>query len=102
MNLIELISPNGRVGRRSFWLTHIIGFALLIYFAAVDERLFRGGFVLLLWPLAVNSIKRWHDRDKSGWWFLIVFVPVIGTAWAIIEKGFFPGTPGANRFGDER
>ena len=102
MNFIELISPNGRVGRRCFWLTHIICIALLVYFAAVDERFFWCGFVVLWWPLVANSIKRWHDRDKSGWWFLIVFVPFIGVAWAIIEKGFLPGTPGANRFGDER
>jgi hypothetical protein len=41
-----------------------------------------------------SDIKRRHDRDKSGWWMAILFVPIIGAIW------LFPaGTPGPNRFG---
>jgi uncharacterized membrane protein YhaH (DUF805 family) len=58
-------------------------------------------FIPLLWiGLAVN-VKRWHDRDKSGWWILINLVPVIGGLWSLIETGFLPGTRGSNRFGPD-
>ena len=50
-------------------------------------------------PAILVDIKRWHDRDKSGWWMLIALVPIIGTIWFLIELGFLAGTPGPNRFG---
>src|ERR1043166_4753359 len=28
------------------------------------------GIVLLLWIFIATSIKRLHDRDKSGWWMM--------------------------------
>ena len=46
-------------------------------------------------------VKRWHDRDKSGWWVLIGLIPVIGACWTIIECGFLKGTEGSNRFGTD-
>ncbi len=27
--------------------------------------------VTLLWVSLAVSVKRWHDRDKSGWWVLL-------------------------------
>ena len=45
-------------------------------------------------------IKRFHDRDKSGWWVLLNLVPVIGWLWALIDNGFLRGTDGPNRFGE--
>jgi uncharacterized membrane protein YhaH (DUF805 family) len=65
----------------------------------------QGIFGLLLLPIAIIGIivqiKRWHDRDKSGWWVLINFVPCIGGLWALIECGFLKGTEGPNRFGPD-
>src|SRR5680860_792339 len=56
------------------------------------------GLITLI-PAILVDIKRWHDRDKSGWWMLIVLVPIIGWIWFIVELGFLKGTPGPNRFG---
>lgn len=53
----------------------------------------------LIWVDLANSVKRWHDRDKSGWWILISIIPIVGPIWALIECGFLPGTYGNNRFG---
>jgi uncharacterized membrane protein YhaH (DUF805 family) len=47
------------------------------------------------------AVKRYHDRNKSGWWVLIVFVPVIGGLWYLIECGFLRGTPGPNNYGPD-
>jgi len=41
--------------------------------------LFSGIFALLsLIPGVIVYIKRFHDRDKSGWWVLIGLIPLIG------------------------
>ncbi len=47
------------------------------------------------------SVKRCHDRDRSGWFLLIYFIPIIGELWVSIELGFLRGTAGANRFGPD-
>jgi len=46
-------------------------------------------------------IKRCHDRDQSGWWVLLLLIPVIGFIWAIINLGILEGTRGPNRFGPD-
>ena len=55
--------------------------------------------LLILWPSICLYAKRWHDRDKSGWWSLIMFIPIIGSIWMLVELGFLRGTEGPNRFG---
>lgn len=72
------------------------------------EEMGTGGWALLalavLWGLFVFipnlavTIRRLHDTDKSGWFVLIGFIPLIG---AIVLLIFYliEGTPGPNRFG---
>jgi uncharacterized membrane protein YhaH (DUF805 family) len=106
------LSPEGRVNRKQFWLWLVLPLtAIEILLALVDVKtrnynpelsigLFSGIFALLtLIPIIIVYIKRFHDRDKSGWWVLIGLVPVIGAIWLLIELGFLKGTPGPNRFG---
>jgi uncharacterized membrane protein YhaH (DUF805 family) len=54
---------------------------------------------LFLYPSYAITTKRWHDRDKSGWWSLIMFVPLIGGIWAFVELGLLGGSDGANGYG---
>lgn len=113
-----LFNFDGRIGRLSYWLGQllliVVGFAAL----ALIANLFRfstGGvsfvilaflIVLLMILLTVMNLavasKRLHDRDKSLFWFLFIFIPIIGPLWMTIELGLLPGTPGPNRFGDPR
>ena len=44
-------------------------------------------------------VKRYHDLDKSGWWALVGFIPIVGPIWILIELAFKEGTPGDNRYG---
>jgi uncharacterized membrane protein YhaH (DUF805 family) len=57
--------------------------------------------LLTLWPALAMYTKRWHDRDKSGWWSLIILIPIIGSIWFLVELGFLRGSDGPNRFGDD-
>ena len=53
-----------------------------------------------LLPGIAVSIRRLHDVDRSGWWLLIMFIPLIG--WLVLLFWeVSPGTPGANRFGPD-
>jgi uncharacterized membrane protein YhaH (DUF805 family) len=56
-------------------------------------------FLVLIWPSLAVQVKRWHDRDKSGWMVLINFIPIVGFLWTFIECGFLDGTPGPNKYG---
>lgn len=58
-------------------------------------------FVISVWVSLATGVKRFHYRDKSGWWVLIPLVPVVGYLWYMIECGFLLGTPGPNRFGPD-
>ena len=57
--------------------------------------------VIATWISIAVAVKRYHDRNKSGWWVLIVLVPVIGGLWYLIECGFLRGTPGPNTYGPD-
>ena len=104
-----LLSFEGRIGRRSWWLW---GAAVMIGAAMYLTVVLRIAGVgkdttdllvnlLLFWPALAISVKRWHDRDKQGWWALLAFVPVVGWIWVLIENGLLRGTAGVNRFGDQ-
>ena len=110
-------SLEGRISLKQYWfyfllptlvLTFVIGALAGGFEAATDRSVGQIGgrdWIAVLWGLAIlwpgiaTQVKRWHDRGKSGWWYLINFVPVIGGIWALIETGFLPGTEGENRFG---
>ena len=106
------LSAEGRVNRKQWWLwlvlpLTVIGIVLVFidmatgrYNPEMGIGLFSSIFALLsLIPGVIVYIKRFHDRDKSGWWVLIGLIPLIGPLWLLIECGFLKGTAGPNRFG---
>lgn len=111
----------GRINRRQYWRRWMlpIGIPASILLAVIEavtgyqsgrienERGCLGAglsFLVLTpiaWPSLAVSVKRFHDRDKPGWWVLIALIPVIGVLWILVENGFLQGTVGSNRFGPE-
>jgi uncharacterized membrane protein YhaH (DUF805 family) len=57
--------------------------------------------LIFLYPALAIYTKRWHDRNKSGWWSLILIVPIIGFIWFLVECGFLRGTEGSNDYGPD-
>ncbi len=103
------LDPRGRIGRRTYWL---YGVAALLGLAAMLQMLLGIARVrvesseqfvnlLLLWPAVAVSAKRWHDRNQSGWWVLVLMIPVVGWLWTLVANGFLRGTEGPNRFGED-
>lgn len=106
----ELLTSQGRIPRSTFWKYFGCLYGAMIVVAFVSEKAelpepAKALLMCLLLPFMLIGIlvqiKRWHDRDKSGWWVLINFIPCLGGIWALIELGFLPGTAGPNRFGPD-
>ena len=110
----------GRSTRREFWLFVVIFYAGIFLmgvlanlvaglfgFAAIhSEDLFSGlfGLVVLAYVgfsfavfLAV-AVRRLHDHDKSGWLFLLSFVPLVGWIFFLIMM-LTPGNDYENSYG---
>ena len=110
-------SPEGRVNRKQWWLWLVLPLTvtgiLLVFIDMTTGNydpeagigLFSGIFALLsLIPAIIVHIKRFHDRDKSGWWVLIGLIPIIGAIWLLIRARLPQGKPGAKpvRFAGDR
>lgn len=52
-----------------------------------------------IWMYLAISAKRCHDRNYPAAMALIMFVPLLGALWALIDLGLVDGTPGPNRYG---
>jgi len=80
--------------------------AYSIFYSGTGVLLGLWWLVVLIPTVAVN-VRRLHDRDWSGWWYLgfivITFVPIVGFLAAIAYLVFMclDGTPGPNRFGPD-
>ena len=101
---------DGRIGRRTWWLWGVAAplglalyFTVLLRVVGVSPRATDVAINLgLLWPAVAVSIKRWHDRDKSGWWVLVALIPLVGWLWLLVENGLLRGDAGPNRYGEPR
>ena len=103
-----LFSFEGRLSRQPFWLYGIAALLVFVVIYALGFAMGRMGRIITLpvnllyiWVAFAIQAKRWHDRDKSGWWVLIGFIPVIGAIWSFVEAGCLRGTEGGNRFGGD-
>jgi len=64
-------------------------------------------FVIVIVPSAAVTVRRLHDRDMSGWWYLgylvASFIPLLNfiAMIAFLVIMFLDGTPGPNRYGPD-
>lgn len=98
----QYASFRGRASRPAFWwfflffglvsigglfLTYLMGSVAIYYVLMLP----------LILPFLAVAVRRLHDTGRSGWWYLLLVVPVAGIAvyvfWAL------SGQRGPNRFG---
>ncbi|MEZ5775397.1 MAG: DUF805 domain-containing protein [Hyphomicrobiaceae bacterium] len=61
------------------------------------------GLLGLWWSIAY-TVKRLHDRGKSGWWYLLMIVLsfiLVGFIWWLVECGILEGNEGPNKYGPD-
>lgn len=102
---------SGRSRRKEYWyfnLFNCIVFVFLILFAvpfSENEKpsmlplglLFAYSLVIMVPGLAV-TIRRLHDIGKSGWWYFIAFVPIVG-GLVLFVFTLLDSEPYANQWG---
>jgi uncharacterized membrane protein YhaH (DUF805 family) len=103
---------SGRARRSEYWyfalVSTIISIALSVtdYLAGLTfENSTSGpiGFVyslLVLIPCLALTVRRLHDVGKSGWFFFIALIPVIGAIWLLILF-CTEGDGGSNQYGPD-
>lgn len=96
---------DGRAGRQEFWFFFLFNLIVVIVLGFIDKMLGSAGFLGLIYALAVLlpnigvSIRRLHDTNRSGWWLLLSFIPLIGAIVLLVFMAL-EGTPGANQYGE--
>ncbi|MFD3408849.1 DUF805 domain-containing protein [Aquirufa sp. HETE-83D] len=106
----------GRARRSEFWYGILFNFLALIVANVLDNVLGTKimtdfgfelpygyvyiGYVLLTFiPFLAVQVRRLHDVGKSGWFYLIVLIPLIGFIWLLVLD-CTEGTPGPNQYGE--
>ena len=96
----------GRARRQEYWMFAFINLIIMLILNTIDRVVFSSdmpllssiyGLAILLPGIAVAA-RRLHDTDKSAWWLLLAFIPIIGVIVLIVMM-CFNSTPGENRFG---
>ena len=93
-----------RASRSEYWYFQLVLTPIYIWsqFPSNDTQILVIQLILTfgsLIPGISAGVRRLHDRDKSGWFMLISFIPILGAIFLIVmlaEKG----TPGKNKFGE--
>ena len=100
----------GRARRKEYWFYVLFYVLSIIVLAIVDNAtgtlneevglgLLSGLFVVATFvPTLAVTVRRLHDTDRSGWWVLLEFLPIIG-GLVLLVFTLLDSQPGANRFG---
>lgn len=99
---------NGRARRKEFWMFILINFlistGLQIILGMISPELMLivvGLYSLgVLIPSIAVGVRRLHDINKSGWWYFIGLVPLIGGIWLLVLFAT-EGTSGENEYGHD-
>lgn len=98
---------SGRSSRSEYWwafLAIMIGYLVLgLVSGLLGETI--GSIVILIAMLAIIlpsiaiAIRRLHDTDRSGWWYLLSLIPLV----SLVLLFFYcqKGTDGPNQYGPD-
>lgn len=112
-------SFEGRLRRADYWMKYILPILVISVVLSLVDAL--AGLMIVLddttgagigilssifaivsiWIALAAGAKRCHDRGRSGWFQLLLLLPVIGWIWLLVELCFLRGTDGENRFGPD-
>ncbi|MGI9354706.1 MAG: DUF805 domain-containing protein [Rhizobiaceae bacterium] len=107
--LRKYVTFSGRAPRQEYWM-FTLGVVILSIIAAVIDAFVFGaspesfGILGLIVSLAhllpgiAVTIRRLHDTNRTGWWILIAFVPLLGAILLLVFM-VFGSDEGDNEYG---
>lgn len=82
---------SGRASRSEYWsfvaFTFLVNLLCVVLAAVINPMFETVGLVfaaLTLIPGITVMVRRLHDTNRSGWWFFINLIPLIGFIWFVI------------------
>ena len=98
----KYIDFSGRARRSEYWWYALFSFAVQAVVSVIDRGLgsqFLGALVslALLAPSLAVAVRRLHDTGRSGWWLLLVLLPIIG--WIALLVFYLQDSQGPNAYG---
>ncbi len=102
---------SGRARRKEYWMFILFNLIFAVVAMVLDNMLgiawesIGYGPIYALYGLAVLIpglaviVRRLHDIGKSGWMFLVAFIPIAGAIWIIVLM-CTDSQPGANKWGE--
>ncbi len=96
---------DGRINRKVFLFRNLILYGIsivvnLVVWLVIGSSASWIVSVAFAPPAFSLGIRRLHDLDKSGWFALIYFIPVLNIILELYLL-FFKGTEGMNRYGSD-
>lgn len=103
---------NGRARREEYWMFVLFNLLFIMAIALFSGSMaeltgieaFFGIYVLYLLGIIIPSlavaVRRLHDTNKSGWFYLVSLIPLIGGIWLLILF-VTPGDQGPNQYGPD-
>jgi len=99
---------SGRATRSQYWFFVLFNFIISLVLGFIDSifGLYSDGMgflsaiygLVVLIPALALSVRRLHDTNRSGWWLLVLFIPIVGI-FVFLYFMIQDSTPGANRYG---
>lgn len=93
----------GRARRAEFWYFQLFALILIVPAALIDQSIAMPVFTLIAWlvlvlPSIALTVRRLHDTGRSGWWFWINLVPIVGS-FILLAFMLIDGDREPNRYG---
>jgi uncharacterized membrane protein YhaH (DUF805 family) len=110
--LKKYVEFSGRARRKEFWMFTLISVIISIVLGIIDRIIgtdFNNGSngvissiysLLVLLPSLGVGVRRLHDTNRSGWWWLIGLVPCVGFIVLIVFWAQ-EGNAGPNQYGED-
>jgi uncharacterized membrane protein YhaH (DUF805 family) len=103
---------SGRARRKEYWMFTLMNIVVLMILVASDaftsafDTGYGVGYLTIFYSLAILipslavTIRRLHDTGRSGWWYFIGLVPVVGSI-AMLVFTLQEGNIGSNEYGQD-
>ncbi|TVQ91594.1 MAG: DUF805 domain-containing protein [Chromatiaceae bacterium] len=100
----------GRARRKEYWFFQLFNIIILIVLAVLDAStgtlqpelglgLLSGLYWLaVLLPGLAVAVRRLHDTNRTGWWLLLVLIPLLGGIILLVFM-LLDSQPGENQHG---